>query len=257
MDKPQAGADIPASASRADITQAPQFPVAVPVQQPQAQYSPDGQWFWNGTEWVPALAQAPTPPNACRICGGTPATQVTLRSVVAFVVMGVTSTQTGVFCRDCGLALFRKRMSQTLLTGWWGFLHFFVNLGVIVGNLSARARIVRLGPATRDPGAQFLRPGRPVFFRAGFAVTAVALIVVGAFLTSEALKPPPAPFPPEDAGFIGQCTLLTTDSWTTVDCKETHDGKIVSLGHVANDCPSQYDLGNLPDGNVVCIDKTQ
>ena len=166
MDKPQAGADIPASSSRADITQGPAFPAAVPVQ-PQGQYSADGQWFWNGTEWVPAQAQAPTLPNTCQICGGTPVAQVTLRSVVAFVIMGVTSTQSGVFCRDCGLALFRKRMSQTLLTGWWGFLHFFVNLGVIVGNLSARAHLARLAAPTRDPGAQFLRPGRPVFFEPG------------------------------------------------------------------------------------------
>ena len=228
----------------------------MPVQ-PQGQYSADGQWFWNGTEWVPAQAQAPTLPNACQICGGTPVAQVTLRSVVAFVIMGVTSTQSGVFCRDCGLALFRKRMSQTLLTGWWGFLHFFVNLGVIVGNLSARAHLARLAAPTRDPGAQFLSPGRPVFFRAGFAVTAVALVVVGAFLISEAMKPPPAPFPPEDLGFIGDCTQLAADSWSTVDCAGPHDGKIVSLGRVPNDCPSQDDLGNLPDGNLVCIDKTK
>ena len=256
MNKPQAGADIPASATRADITQAAQFPAAVPQARPEGQYSPDGHWFWNGTEWVPAQIPGAAASNACRICVGRAATQITLRSVVALVVMGVTSTQSGGFGRDCGLALFRKRMSQTLLTGWWGFLHFFVNIGVILGNLSARARIARLAPPTRDPGAQFLSPGRPVFFRAGFAVTAVALIVVGAYLTSQALKPPPAPFPPEDAGFIGQCALLTADSWTTIDCKETHDGKIVSLGHVANDCPSQDDLGNLPDGNLVCIDKT-
>ena|SRR5665213_335280 len=142
-------ADIPASGSSADITPASPAPAA----QPQGQYSPDGQWFWNGTQWIPARGPVPAARDACMVCGGTPAARITLRSVVAFVVMGVTSSQHGVFCRDCGLAAFRKRMNQTLLTGWWGVVHFFINLGVILGNLSARSRLMRLGPPTRNPAA--------------------------------------------------------------------------------------------------------
>ncbi len=124
------------------------------------------------------------------VCGATPAIPVTLRSVVAMVVVGVTSTFRGVYCRDCGLAMFRKRMSATLLTGWWGFLHFFVNLGVIAGNLGARAQLMRLAAPMRNPGARYLDPGRPVFLRAGFIVSAAVLLVGGSFLIVSAATPP-------------------------------------------------------------------
>ncbi len=158
---PQPGADIPASSARADIAPAAEYTRSVAPQQAQGQYSPDGRWWWSGAQWVPVQAAA------CMVCGGTPAISLTLRSVTAMVVVGVTRTFRGVYCRDCGLAMFRKRMNATLLTGWWGILHFFINLGVIAGNLGARAQLMRLAPPTRNPAERHLDPGRPVFLRAG------------------------------------------------------------------------------------------
>ncbi len=104
------------------------------------------------------------------VCGATPAIPVTLRSVVAMVVVGVTSTFRGVYCRDCGLAMFRKRM--------------------IAGNLGARAQLMRLAAPMRNPGARYLDPGRPVFLRAGFIVSAAVLLIGGSFVIVSATTPP-------------------------------------------------------------------
>jgi hypothetical protein len=190
------------------------------------------------------------------VCGATPATQVTLRSVVAMAVFGVTSTFRGVYCRDCGLAMFRKRMSATLLTGWWGILHFFINLGVVFGNLGERARLMRLGPPVRNPGAGFLNPGRPVFLRAGFIASAAVLLIGGGFLLISATTPP-VPFPADDQAYIGECAQHSGTEWTTVDCVGPHDGKVVSLSHDRGGCPSQDRAAKLPDGNYTCIDTSQ
>jgi hypothetical protein len=100
------------------------------------------------------------------------------------VIMGITTTERGVYCRDCGLAVFRKRMSATLLTGWWGIISFFTNFGAVIGNLAARSELMKLGPATREPGARFLQPGRPVFLRAGFLLTAAVVWFVFVTLAS-------------------------------------------------------------------------
>jgi hypothetical protein len=252
MDRPQAGADIPASATRADIAPAP----SAPTPQPQGQYSPDGRWLWNGTEWIPAPAAVVPRPDACMVCGAMPAARITLRSVVAFVVMGVTTTRRGVFCRDCGLAEFRRRMSMTLLTGWWGIIHFFINIFAILGNLSARSQLMRLGPPVRDPAARFLDPGRPVFLRLGFIVSAgVAVVLVIA--SAIALTTPTKPFPAADQQLIGACAQKSGTTWSTTDCAATHNGKVVSLSHDASGCPSQDTPVKLDDGNFTCIDTTQ
>jgi hypothetical protein len=133
-------------------------------------------------QWVPVQVETGT--AVCIVCGGTPAIPLEFKTVFAVFVFGVTSTFKGVYCRDCGLANFRLRMSQTLLTGWWGLIHFFINLVAIVTNLVARTKLTRLAPPTRDPSATFLDPGRPVFLRPGFVIS-VGIAVL--FIASVAL----------------------------------------------------------------------
>jgi hypothetical protein len=259
MDKPQVGADIPASSTGADISFRPE-PTPAPAPSPsqgesQGQYSADGRWWWNGTKWVPA-EQAVAGPAVCMVCGGTPATPVELRTVVALVLFGITRTFRGIYCRDCGLAMFRQRMSATLLTGWWGFIHFFINLYAILTNLSARSQLMRLAPPTRDPGASFLDPGRPVFLRPGFLISAGVAAVIIVAGTVSAITPP-KPFPADDQALIGTCALHEAKKWSPTDCSVTHAGKVVSLSHDKYGCASQLTTVKLDDGNYVCIDTTQ
>jgi hypothetical protein len=259
MDKPHVGADIPASSTHADISLKPEpntAPVPLPsLGEPRGQYSPDGRWWWNGAQWVPVQAAAPGP-AVCQVCGGTPAIPVEFKSVVALVVFGITSTFRGIYCRDCGLANFRKRMSATLLTGWWGFIHFFINLYAIVTNLSARTKLMALAPPTRDPAASFLSPGRPVFLRPGFLISAAVAAVLIAYYTVSAITPP-QPFPAADQELVGSCAMHDGKTWSPTDCSATHAGKVVSLAHSKYGCASQLTPVKIDDGNYLCIDTTK
>jgi len=94
-----------------------------------------------------------------------------------------TKTARAVVCRDCGIALFRRMQSATLLTGWWGMISFFLNFGTLWSNYRERRELDRLGaprpPATRatqTPRTTPLPAGRPAFLRPQ------ALGVVGAAL---------------------------------------------------------------------------
>ncbi len=152
--------------------------------------------------------------------------------------------------------MFRKRMNATLLTGWWGILHFFINLGVVTANLGARAQLMRLAPPVRDPSVGYLDPGRPVFLRGGFIVSAAILLVAGSsFIISAAI--PPTPFPAADQAYIGQCAQRSGTEWTSVDCAGPHDGKVVSLARDSGGCADQDHAVKLPDGNYTCIDTSK
>jgi hypothetical protein len=190
------------------------------------------------------------------VCGATPAVQVTFRTVAALVVFGVTSTYRGVYCRNCGLALFRKRMNETLFAGWWGFIHFFINVWAITKNLDARSILMRLGPQTGAPAARGLDPGRPVFLRPGFVVTAVVLLVFGTWLAIGA-STPPKPFSAEDQAYVGQCVQKSGTDWTPIECVGPHTGQVVSLSHNQYGCPTVDDAVKLPDGNYACVDTTK
>ncbi|MFF0741124.1 hypothetical protein ACFYVL_12065 [Streptomyces sp. NPDC004111] len=129
------------------------------------------------------------PRPGCEVCGAQPATPVTVRSHQGMVVIMRTVTRRGVYCRTCGLAVYRQLTSSTLVTGWWGLLSLFVTPFVVLLNvLGARAALLRLPEphgAVRPP----LDPGRRVLHRAPamliltpFALVALAiptLMVVG------------------------------------------------------------------------------
>ncbi|MEV4424098.1 LppU/SCO3897 family protein [Streptomyces sp. R-07] len=91
-----------------------------------------------------------------------------------------TVTRRGVFCRTCGLAVYRQMTSDTLVTGWWGLFSLFVTPFVVLGNVSgARAAFRRLPEpygAVRPP----LNPGRRVLRRAPAMLVLTPLALLAA-----------------------------------------------------------------------------
>lgn len=101
----------------------------------------------------------------CQYCGATPAVDTTVRAHRGMVFVMQFRKVPGPFCRDCGLATFRKMTGESLWQGWWGFASFFINPITILINLFARQRIAQLPPPI--PGSPRLPadPGRPLYQR--------------------------------------------------------------------------------------------
>lgn len=152
----------------------PHLPYGVP---PQAPY---------GHGPVPQVpyghGPVPQAPYGCRVCGAQPAAQATVRGHQGMLVLMRFLRQEGPFCRDCGLATYRKMSADTLWQGWWGPLSVFITPVTLLMNLGARSRFLRLAPPA---GAILpsLSPGRPLWRRPPALVFLTAAVLI-------ALAPP-------------------------------------------------------------------
>ncbi|MER7515984.1 hypothetical protein [Streptomyces sp. NPDC126499] len=140
-------------------------------QQPSYGQQPHGQLPWG--------AGPSGPQGGCEVCGAQPTAAVTVRSHQGMVVLMRTVTRRAALCRTCGLAVYRKMTSETLVTGWWGLFSFFVTPFIVLGNvLGARAALRRL-PEPQGAQRPPLDPGRRVLLRAPamLVLTPVALVL--------------------------------------------------------------------------------
>ncbi len=136
---------------------------------------------------IPAGSAFGVPPSqpSCAICGCVPARQVEYRQGIGMLFLRRTKTMRVVACRDCGVALFRKMQSATLLTGWWGMISFFLNLGTLWSNYKERRTLDEL-EAPRQPAARTTQTprtaplplGSPSFLRPQALGAVGALLVV-------------------------------------------------------------------------------
>ncbi|MCC9308051.1 hypothetical protein LN042_13285 [Kitasatospora sp. RB6PN24] len=120
---------------------------------------------------------------ACRICGGIPAADVTVRGHQGLVVMMRFLSSRGPFCQVCGTSVVRDMSERTLWRGWWSYVSSLFTLIALLRNRSAYQRLRRLpAPQPGTHGPQ-LDPGRPLTKRAAIwmlllPVVAVVLAVV-------------------------------------------------------------------------------
>ena len=124
-------------------------------------------------------------PLACKLCGSTPAANMTIHEHNGRVIWMVHKTNKGPFCRDCGTALLRHHQNNTLFQGWFGIFSFFITPITLLLNLNAWRKVKALGPPQRDPNVQSkipapLSPGKPLLSRPG---PYVAGVVVAAVIT--------------------------------------------------------------------------
>ena len=126
--------------------------------------------------------QAGQPP-ACRLCGSTPAANMTIHEHNGRVLWMVHKTNKGPFCRDCGTALVRHHQNNTLFQGWFGIFSFFITPITLLLNLNAWRKVKALGPPQRDPNVQSkipapLNPGKRLLSRPGPYVAGVVAVAV-------------------------------------------------------------------------------
>ena len=128
----------------------------------------------------------------CRLCGCVPAVRTTFRAHHGMIIMMRFLHLAGPFCRDCGLATFRRMTAETLIAGWWGYASFVITPITVLINLTRRGKVAHLPPPSPPAGGPHgrpLDPGSPLLTRPhaliGLAVPIIAVIViVTAALTS-------------------------------------------------------------------------
>jgi hypothetical protein len=125
-------------------------------------------------------------PLACKLCGSTPAANMTIHEHNGRLLWMVHKTNKGPFCRDCGTALLRHHQNSTLFQGWFGIFSFFITPVTLLLNLVAWQKVKALGPPHRDPTVESkipapLTPGKPLLRRPGPYVAGVVVAAVAVF----------------------------------------------------------------------------
>jgi len=126
-------------------------------------------------------------PLACKLCGSTPAANMTIHEHNGRLLWMVHKTNKGPFCRDCGTALLRHHQNSTLFQGWFGIFSFFITPVTLLLNLFTWRKVKALGPPQRDPNVESkipapLNPGKPLLRRPGLYVGGVVVAAVIVFL---------------------------------------------------------------------------
>ena len=130
-------------------------------------------------------------PLACKLCGSTPAANMTIHEHNGRLVWMVHKTNKGPFCRDCGTALLRHHQNNTLFQGWFGLFSFFITPITLLLNVAAWRKVKALGPPQRDPTVESkipapLNPGKPLIRRPGPYVAGVVVAAVIIFVGVQA-----------------------------------------------------------------------
>jgi hypothetical protein len=152
----------------------PQHPYAQP------QYAP-----------TPAPYGYPTPPppppqTQCRFCGNVPAAKATFRAHRGMIIIMQFRHLEGPYCRDCGLATFRKMTADTLIQGWYGYLSFVITPITVLINLARRGTVAKLPPPqppAQGPSRRPMDPGQPLLTRpAAIIGLAIPVVLLMAFV---------------------------------------------------------------------------
>ncbi|MFE6838109.1 hypothetical protein ACFVFI_25170 [Streptomyces sp. NPDC057705] len=157
----------------------PYGPPAPPVPRQAGPQQPGPGWpAQPGAQPYGAYGAHPQPGRyGCTLCGAWPAAPATVRGHQGLIVLMRFLSLRGPFCRDCGLATYRRMSSDTLWQGWWSPLSFFVTPVTLLMNLGPRAAFRRLAPPAgghRPP----LDPGRPMWRRVPVLLFLVPLLLL-------------------------------------------------------------------------------
>lgn len=192
--------------------------------------------------------------RGCVGCGSVPAAVARLQLVKGLWLWASSEEVDGPFCRDCGLATFRRMQNRTLLLGWWSPLGILMTTIALVGNVRARGRLRKLAPpmpGSRAPlgSAGPTQPGPPVWLRPGAWVT-VATITAIAVLTTTAVL---AQARRGDDGAVVEAGTLAVDRLEVGDCFDMADGEVSEVHVVPCDDPHDAEVFANVDHSVEAL----
>jgi hypothetical protein len=117
----------------------------------------------------------------CRMCGSVPAADVTFRKHTGMLLLMRFGSATGPFCRDCGLAMFRRLQAHTLVAGWWSYASVIAGPITMIINMVRRGKVAKLPAPDPIAGHRPMPPGPPVLERwqaVGLVVPLTALFLL-------------------------------------------------------------------------------
>ncbi len=209
------------------------------------------------------LPAAPPPPESfrCRSCGAVPAAYAEFHSNRGFIVYRQSTNYVGPYCRDCGIATFRKASAINLIAGWWGYISVFVTPVYLIMNAVARRKVAKLpAPQYPAPGYSPLPVGRPLLLRwqaIGLLLPALLIaVIIGAILSPST---PSASDDSNDIGIptVGSCVHTISETrYEFVNCSATHDGKISTVVTNTDNCPADtmyWTTAVQPANSFYCI----
>lgn len=215
--------------------------------------------------WAPAPATGQASELACRLCGGRPAADVTFRVHQGMVIRFTGAKSRGPFCRNCGIAMFRRTTAHTLAYGWWGIFSIFATPIVLLLNWRARQKIVRLPePSAAVPGGTRLTIGRPLYRRWAMLGPAILATVIGfvVYSTLTSTSWSASETVDQNRPAIGMCIVDIPNENTMrfTDCGNAHDGVITEIFYTESaTCPdsTKWELyGTDRNGSwVACVAK--
>ncbi|GAB2689051.1 hypothetical protein GCM10010442_02590 [Kitasatospora kifunensis] len=137
----------------------------------------------------PGTAPMPGMPGtaACRICGGFPAVDVTVRGHQGLIVLMRFLSRPGPYCRVCGTATVREMSQRTLVRGWWGYLSPLFTLIALLRTRSAYQKIRQLPPPAPGTHGPQLDQGTPLTKRGAIWMLLLPVLSVAACITLVAL----------------------------------------------------------------------
>lgn len=177
-----------------------------------------------------------------------PAAKVTFHGHRGLILLMRFLTAPGPYCRDCGLATFRKMTADTLVLGWWGAASFFITPITVLINLIKRGRVAKLGEPRKAfevvaPLPAPLNPGKPLVARPQFWIAAAIIVGLAGVFTVGALNSDPT------LRSVGGCT----NDADFVSCNSPHDRKIMDIVDSQSECPSATDWVLIERSTVYCL----
>ncbi|MFG2994514.1 hypothetical protein ACGFZK_35325 [Streptomyces sp. NPDC048257] len=176
----------------------PYNPYTAPVPHVPQQSGPPGPGY-AGPQPYGAYGTHPEPGRyGCRLCGAWPATPATVRGHQGMIVLMRSLSLRGPFCRDCGLATYRRMSSDTLWQGWWGPLSLFITPVTLLMNLGPRSAFRKLAPPAGgyrpalDPGKAMWRRAPVLLFLVPlllFVLAIPVLVLIGAAVGDDTPQP--------------------------------------------------------------------
>ena len=198
--------------------------------------------------------------DECELCGSTPVRYVCLSQLTGLLITRRVRQIEAGLCRTCGLEVFRRMTSRTLVTGWWGLISFFANALAILRNIDEWNDLRRLDRPRRRTDAEILTPlssplpqGRPLWQRPGFLAFFGAVTILVAFAYADAqstTNPSPTQSSPPSTSStpsastapdwaVGSCVRFSGDQGEPVPCADAHDAVVVRETR-PEQCPWYY-----------------